>query len=162
MLTNPKKVIFSLLLINISGCSSTQLVDFSVIKESIQCQEPEAKLAILKSEKEQNRYIENFSLFKLPETPHDLKKLFSEHNSTENLFIVSLGQKTTSGYGFSMEGDKGLLAHNTLTLPIRFTSPEPGSMQASLMTSPCLILGIDSKAQFKQLVIDKLQLTITN
>ncbi len=158
---NTKLTLSLLALLNLSACSSTQLISFSVIKESNQCQESDARISYLKTVDDQNRFIKNYSLFKLPDASQELRALFNQHSGTEKLFLIALGRQPTAGFGFNIQDTKGSLTNNILSLPITFTSPDPASMRAQMTTSPCLIVGVDSEVQYQRLIVDKLELSIS-
>lgn len=148
-----------ILALGISACSSQQSVDFSVVRESNQCRIQNAGISQLSNKKDQEHAIKALTGFSNSQALNTLKLLFDTHLKTENLFLVSQGKKTSAGYGFTITNKTGSLIAETLTLPITFTSPAPGSMSAQVITSPCLVLGIDSKVHFNRLIIDNLELT---
>tara|TARA_R110001592_G_scaffold93168_3_gene270774 strand:+ start:5061 stop:5570 length:510 start_codon:yes stop_codon:yes gene_type:complete len=148
--------------LSMTACSSQQAVGFSVIKESIQCRIQQPTIKAISNQQDKDELIKQLSSYKNKENPSNpFAQLIMKHSETEQLFLVSQGQKNSSGYGFLVSGNEGLLIDSTLTLPISFTSPDKNSMQAQMMTSPCLVLGIDSKTQYDHLVIDSLELTIS-
>jgi hypothetical protein len=155
-------VALPILAIGISACSSQQSVDFSVVKESNQCRIQSAGISQLSNRKDQENAIKALTGFSNSQALNTLELLFDTHLKTENLFLVSQGKKTSAGYGFNIADNTGKLIANTLSLPITLTSPDPSSMRAQVITSPCLVLGIDSKVHFDRLIIDKFELTIPN
>jgi hypothetical protein len=150
------------LVMSISACSSQQTVGFSVIKESKQCHIQSAGISQLLDKKDQEKATKALTGSSTSQARNTLEQLFDTHIKTEHLYLVSQGKKPSAGYGFNVTGPTGSLSDNTLTLPISFTSPAPDSMVAQVITSPCLVLGIDSSAQYNQLIIDKLELKISN
>lgn len=152
-LTGP---LFVGLLLCVTACSSQQNIHFSVIKESNQCRTTTAQITQLASEEEQKNIINQLNRFSDTQSLEKLTLLFEQHAANEHLFLVAQGQKPSAGYGFKIVAESGSLIEQTLTLPIYLTKPEPDSMQAQVMTSPCMILGIDSKADYQKLVIDDL------
>tara|TARA_R110002167_G_scaffold113852_4_gene287275 strand:+ start:1090 stop:1599 length:510 start_codon:yes stop_codon:yes gene_type:complete len=151
-----------LLALGISACSSQQSVDFSVVRESNQCRIQNAGISQLSNKKDQEDLIKVLTGFSNSQTITDLELLFDTHLKTENLYLVSQGKQTSAGFGFNIADNTGSLIAETLTLPITLTSPDPSSMRAQVMTSPCLVLGINSNARFNRLIIDKLELKISN
>ena len=153
-------LLVSLCSISLTACSTKQLVDFSIIQQSNQCHIPAQAISLLSSERQQTEFIEKFSLFKAPEASQELNALFTHHTDFETLFIVSQGSKPTAGYGFNVHGNQAELFNNTLLFPIKFTSPNQDAYLAQVMTSPCLVLGVDSSADYNAVVIDHLELTL--
>jgi hypothetical protein len=157
-----RQILLPGILLSASACSSQQNVNFSVIQESKQCGELSAKIARISSVQDKAQIIKKLNRFSDDKKQEHLLKLLEQHAINEQLFLLSQGQKSSAGYGFNVTAKTGSIIDKTLTLPITFTYPEPGSMQAQVMTSPCLILGIDSKVQFEHIVIDNLEFTISN
>ena len=146
--------------LSISACSSTQMINFSVIQQSNQCHIQAAKITSLSSESEQAQFIKRYSLFKTPETNEELVRSFAQHSEDEKLFIISQGTKSSAGYGFEVQGEQATLNNHTLVLPITLTSPAKDAYLAQVMTSPCLVVGIDSKANYQSIVVDGLELKL--
>ena len=155
-----KLLLISLGGLSISACSGSQLVKFSVIQQSNQCHIQAPEIVPLSSKKEQAEFIKRYSLFKAPETRDNLTQLFDKHAQYEPLFIVAQGQKSSAGYGFDIQGDQAKLDNEQLTLPIFFKSPAQDAYLAQVMTSPCLVLGIDSNAHYTSLYIDGLEINL--
>lgn len=155
-----KILLISLSGLSVSACSSTQLVDFSVIQQSNQCHIKSPNIQPLSSAKMQTQFIENYTLFKTPELAQDLTTLFKKHSETEELFVISQGSKSSAGYGFDIQGSQATLNQDTLTLPILFRSPAKGAFSAQVITSPCLVVGIDSSASYQSIKIDNLKVNI--
>lgn len=153
-------LLISLCSISLTACSTKQLIDFSVIQQSNQCHIPTAEISLLSSDKEQAQFIKKFSLFKPADTSQALSELFLLHAEFETLFIVSQGSQSTAGYGFDVRGSQAELFNNMLLLPITFTSPNKDAYLAQVMTSPCLVLGVDSSAEYNAIKIDHLELSL--
>lgn len=56
----------------------------------------------------------------------------------ERILLLSEGQKPSAGYGLKVEG--WLLEQNYWQATKRVRTPVPGSLQAQMITSPCLLL----------------------
>lgn len=57
------------------------------------------------------------------------------------LLLVSRGEQPTPGYGFELDGasrDGGLLS-----LEVRWRTPDPDQVLAQMLTSPCLVVGLE-------------------
>ena len=147
--------------LSITACSSNQMINFNVIQQSNQCHIQAAKITTLSSESEQTQFIKRYSLFKTPETAEELTRSFAQHSEHEKLFIISQGTKSSAGYGFEVQGEQAKLNNDKLVLPIAFTSPAKGAYLAQVMTSPCLVVGVDSKANYQSIMVDGLELKLT-
>lgn len=58
----------------------------------------------------------------------------------DNILIVSMGKKTSAGYGVRLTG--WLLEPDHWEVTEIITAPRKGSMQAMMMTSPCVLVKI--------------------
>jgi hypothetical protein len=153
--------LISLSVLQLCACTNQQTVNFSVVKQSQQCRFQNTEILAFSDEQNQNKLIKNLAGLPGSNAADNLKQLFNIHLAKENLFLVTQGMKPSAGYGFNISAESAILVNNSLTLPITFSSPEPDTMQAQMITSPCLVLGIDSKADYDRLIIDSLELSIT-
>ncbi|MDP4547014.1 MAG: protease complex subunit PrcB family protein [Marinobacter sp.] len=62
--------------------------------------------------------------------------------SQEQLIFVTLGQKPTAGYSLGLAGVSQ--EKSTLKLHMDLKAPEPGTMVAQVITSPCVVLAAAS------------------
>jgi hypothetical protein len=142
------------------ACASSRNVDFSVIHQASQCGYAEAGISHLKSTEQQTLVINKLTPFSDESDRQALRSLFAEHALKENLFLIAQGTKPTPGYGFEVTAHVAPLEKNTLRLPIRFSQPDKDRMLAQMLTSPCMVLGIDSNAQYQGIEADTLSLEI--
>ncbi|MDX1756493.1 MAG: protease complex subunit PrcB family protein [Marinobacter sp.] len=63
--------------------------------------------------------------------------------SREHLVIVALGQKTTAGYGVSL--DFARLSGDELRLEMVLQEPPAGAMVAQVLTTPCVAIAVTSR-----------------
>lgn len=63
----------------------------------------------------------------------------------ENALIVSLGQKSSAGYGIQLS--RWLLEQNHWQVTRLVNRPAPDSMQAMMMTSPCVMVKIPKQVK---------------
>ncbi len=63
----------------------------------------------------------------------------------ENVLIVSLGQKNSAGYDVQL--NQWLLEQDHWQVTRRVNQPAPGSMQAMMMTSPCVMVKIPKQVK---------------
>ena len=57
--------------------------------------------------------------------------------------VIAAGQKPTAGYRVGLEAGEAPVNDRQLQVPV--TVKEPGEVAAQVLTSPCLVLGIDSR-----------------
>lgn len=75
--------------------------------------------------------------------PLKVRQQFEQENVNwleENVFIASLGQKPTAG--FNIELSQWLLEQNYWQVTRIIDEPKPGSMQAMMISSPCVLVKI--------------------
>lgn len=60
----------------------------------------------------------------------------------QSLVLYAIGQKPTAGYSIELYQDEASIKEQTLYLPVRVKSPEAGSFQAQIITSPCQIYSL--------------------
>lgn len=56
------------------------------------------------------------------------------------LLAISRGEQPTPGYGFTLEG--AYRREQTAVVTVRWETPEPDSMQAQMLTHPCLVVAL--------------------
>lgn len=61
---------------------------------------------------------------------------------TEQLILISLGEKPSGGYAVALAARKAAAADGILELPLKVQQPEPGSVQTQQITSPCLVVAV--------------------
>jgi len=68
--------------------------------------------------------------------------------------LIAMGPQPSTGYllNYIPDQDNVWLAGSTLVVSVDWVSPEPDSMQAQVITSPCLLLHVDQK-NFKQVKV---------
>ena len=144
-----------------AACASTQSADFSVIYENKQCAHTEPELIHISNDKQQAQLIQKLLPFREEADKAELQDLLHTHQNTEHLFLLTQGTRPTPGYGFKMLAEKATIEAATLQLPVQFTRPEAGKMMAQVLTSPCIILGVDKSVRFNRIEADSLQLDIS-
>lgn len=143
------------------ACASTQAVNFSVIHQANQCGYTEASITSLNSAKQQALVINKLTPFSDESDRQTLRELFTKHAQKENLLLIAQGTKPTPGYGFEVMTKVATIENDTLQLPIRFSQPDKDKMMAQMLTSPCMILGIDTNAQYLRIELDTLHLDMS-
>jgi len=147
------KTLFCLALcVLVSACNEQQLVikllysdnHCGIDKQTIQRISDATELARLFDAKPKK-----FAATKTALTTIDFDK--AEHNE-QDLILVALGEKPSSGYHIELIQQYAVLKDNKLYLPIRLHQPEKNSFQAQVMTSPCQIFSI-AKTEFDEVVL---------
>ena len=77
--------------------------------------------------------------------------------SRSGALLIAMGPQPSSGYllNFIPEQDKVWLAGSTLVISVDWNTPEPDSMQAQVITSPCLLLHLDKHPFTSVKVLDQ-------
>jgi hypothetical protein len=142
------------------ACTSISKVDFSVIHQSNQCAYTDAIIEPLHDHLTQTQLINRLMPFSESEDRNMLQADFSQHARQEKLYVIAQGSRSTSGYGFDTRSNQATLKDTILQLPIYFTRPAADMMLAQVMTSPCMVVGIDAKAKFSTIEVDNLRLKV--
>lgn len=133
---------------SISACSGT-LLPVRTIYNSTQCATTKPGMSALSTQQE------------LDEAINTHQPVFSEKQAqaprpdfdNESVVLLALGQQNTAGHNIVLSGKQAQIKNNQLVLPVTISSPEPGSMQAQVITSPCLILVLP-KSDFSEIVLE--------
>ncbi|MBV1882359.1 MAG: protease complex subunit PrcB family protein [Pseudomonadales bacterium] len=78
---------------------------------------------------------------------------FEKHD----VYLISQGSKSSAGYSIKLASEVATIENDTLILPIEIKQPRRGTMQAQLMTSPCLVISLP-KARYSKVLAGNLQL----
>ena len=120
-----------------SACSQQQ-VHLQTIYSSNDCAQREPVIRSIYTPAELSEIIRsrpvNFSQTPavVPEVDYD----------KQSLILYAIGQKPTAGYSIELYRDEASIKEQTLYLPVRVKSPEAGSFQAQIITSPCQIYSL--------------------
>ena len=79
-------------------------------------------------------------LSKLPSGKLALKQLRAIAFEREHLLLVSLGQKTTGGYGLTLQSSE--IVDDVLELMVEVRRPAAGAMVTQALTAPCAVIAI--------------------
>lgn len=71
----------------------------------------------------------------------DLPPLPSVDFSREQALVIFMGQKNTAGFGLALASTHAELREGILVLQLQWQEPKLGSMQAHVITSPCIMIG---------------------
>lgn len=79
--------------------------------------------------------------------------------SREGVLVIEMGRRPSAGYGVDIAAYPGKFRNATLWLSLFWRVPAPGSMQAQVLTSPCVLVRI-SKGSFRSIqLVDQAGLT---
>ena len=131
------------------ACSSTQSVDLMPLIESDHCPIAQSGLTV---------YPDNHALQRaFSQAQAGLKQTLDLSGAKPQkkitlgpqhwAFSVHLGQRPSSGYGISLEKPAAKLKAGILSIELKQQKPTQGSMQAAVITSPCIIIEVDGDLQ---------------
>jgi len=136
-------------LVYISSACSHQQVPVQTIYSSNDCALREQVIKSIHTPAELTEIIQskpvNFSQtpLVLPEVDYD----------KQSLILYALGQKPTAGYSIELYRDEATIKEQILYLPVRVKSPEAGSFQAQVITSPCQVYSLP-QADYAEIVVE--------
>lgn len=132
-----------------SACSHQQLSMQSVYSSN-DCAISEQTIKLIHNQQELTR------LLKSPAQYLDLvgeaTKIPVIDFDKQQLILVAMGQKPSSGYSILWQNKQATIKHNKLYLPVELLTPATNSLQAQVVTSPCQIFAIP-KAEFDGIVL---------
>ena len=68
------------------------------------------------------------------------------------IVLINMGQQRTAGYGIRLAEDGAQLQGDTLRLSVVWEIPQPGMMQAQVITHPCLAVSVKGEFHNVQVV----------
>ena len=122
----------------ISSACSHQQVPVQTIFSSNDCAIREQAIKLINSHVELNEFFQSMprtfsqTPINIPDVDHD----------KQSLVLYAIGQKPTAGYSIELYREEASIKEQTLYLPVRVKSPEAGSFQAQVITSPCQIYSL--------------------
>ncbi|MET0064773.1 MAG: protease complex subunit PrcB family protein [Candidatus Thiodiazotropha sp.] len=74
-----------------------------------------------------------------------IKSVDAASEEDENYWTVrvDMGAKPTAGYGLKLVSEKLVITDQTARFALQWVEPEPGSMQAQMISYPCLYLKVE-------------------
>ena len=118
------------------GEESLPVRNLDVIYRGQQCPPVTGDMALLDSRQALDRFLDAAGTGMTPNVP-------APDFSRELVLVVAAGQKSTAGYSVGLASAEAPVTAGQLQLPI--TLEEPGDVAAQVITSPCLVLSIDSR-----------------
>lgn len=89
----------------------------------------------------------------------DIRNWLPNFAEGQRVIIYRLGQKSSAGFGATY-GTPAIANANNLRLPVTQIRPEPGTMQATVLTSPCTVGLLQSSHGVSLELIDSTSNTI--
>jgi len=63
---------------------------------------------------------------------------------------VAWGERPNGGYRLELEAQEADIVEDTLSLPVKFLAPEAGKVTTQQLTSPCIVIAVDSKDGYER------------
>jgi len=63
------------------------------------------------------------------------------------IVLVNMGERSSAGYGIQLRQAATQSRDGRLRLPVVWTTPKPGMMQAQMITHPCLVVSVAADFQ---------------
>jgi len=74
--------------------------------------------------------------------------------SRESVFVIDMGRRASLGYSVSLAGREARLKDGRLEIRVAWEEPAAGMLQAQMVTSPCLVVGIPAGIHAEVVVLD--------
>lgn len=151
------------------GCSSPRDVALTTILQTSHCPIAKPGLTLYQTPEAFTRAMEGESA-----DSHALKQQLEPVNgggaaaALEDgnwAIVANLGQQPSAGYSVQLASSTAQLSGKTLTLQLQQSSPRAGTMQAAVVTTPCVVIGFAAQ-QIEQIIAStadqRWQLTLEN
>lgn len=143
-----KPLIIALLALTQLGCNNEKVVDLTTLTQATHCPIDPVGLSLYKTP-------EAFAQALKP-PPGQLKQNLELQSGTKPLpsiqlpegswaVVVNLGQQPSAGYGIELTSTTGRVTRGTLSIELKEHQPAPDSLQAMMITTPCVIVAFDKK-----------------
>ena len=148
-----KCLLLCVLLYISSACShhqvSTDSLAIQAIYGSNNCMITELRTQVITSQAELNQRLHSM------QHKFALTEMFEPEIDYDNqlLILYALGQKPSSGYSIELYKSDASLIDQKLHLPVHVQSPASDSMQAQMITSPCVIFLLP-RVKYSEIIID--------
>ena len=82
--------------------------------------------------------------------------------SRYGVLAVEMGEQRTAGYGFDTKAVSAYMTGNTAVIKLVWHRPEPGTLTAQMITSPCILLRLSKESYNAIQVMDQQGVIITS
>lgn len=144
-----KKLFISVCIAGIYACSSPPgEVRVAQVFANANCQQPQGLSELPSPESLQQALAPHSTL-----SPTAVgAPITADFDPSARYFLLSLGTKTSGGYGLDLKQSIAAVRDQTAWVDIKIREPEPGMMTTQALTSPCLIFRID-RAEYNRVAI---------
>ncbi|MBU0483701.1 MAG: protease complex subunit PrcB family protein [Proteobacteria bacterium] len=134
----------------LAGCINNGTLPVNIVFESQTCN-IEAGIIPISHQKELERTLKHISSSVIGRPP---PKTTSEIDfKTDQIFLISLGNKPSTGYSLSLSANLAEIDEGKINLPVAVKEPDPDKSYAQIITSPCVLLSMP-KRNYKDVLID--------
>lgn len=124
------------------ACSSHTQVPVSTIAQSQHCPVKSPGLSVFRSNEELQKNLQT-GAGPLKQRLHSQELENAPFVAEQSwLMVVHMGQQASAGYALSLAADNAEVADGTLTLSLQYHRPQADSMQAAVITTPCIMLSV--------------------
>jgi len=74
--------------------------------------------------------------------------------SRESVLVIEMGRRPSLGYSVLLAEREARLRDGRLEIRVAWEEPAPGMLQAQMITSPCLVVGVPAEARAEIIVLD--------
>lgn len=144
-----KSLIIALLALSQLSCTDEKQVELTTLAQTTHCPIEQVGLSVYKTPAAFARALEPPS-GQLKQRLEPQQEGVSAEQSIQLpngswAVVVNLGQRPSAGYGIKLESTKGRIAKGTLTIQLEQHQPAPETMQATMITTPCVIVTFDEQ-----------------
>ena len=137
------------ILLLLASCATPQQIEIKLLHSDQHCSLLTPGIELITDQATLSKRLKSYRFLARGITPTDQPSVdFTSHQ----VVLVALGRKPTPGYTLALTEDNVQIDHRRLQLPLTFTSPATGILQAQVITSPCLYLQIPAK-DYQQITV---------
>lgn len=125
------------------GCSSNTQVPLRMVAQTQHCPVKTSGLSVFRSNEQLEQAVQAGAGSLKQRLPSQESKNSPVLAEGTWLLVVHMGQKPSAGYSLSLASDTASVDKDTMTISLQYHQPPADSMQATVITSPCIMLSLN-------------------
>lgn len=126
------------------------------IYQSQQCAIDDPQLIFLDNPQQLYSFIESARQFNITADKTEI----TVQPAIGRAIVVAMGKRSNSGYRMELTATFAQIENDTLILPVIFYRPEARQMTAQIVTSPCIVIAVNTQEGYRQVQAGELSAEI--
>lgn len=137
----------ALLALSQVACSGTKEVELTTLAKTAHCPIESVGLSVYRTPNAFAHALKSAS----KRQPHFAPDQEQQTDASMTLppgkwaIVVNLGQQPSAGYSIELASEVGHVHKGMLTLQVEQHKPPPGTMQAMMITTPCVVVAVEAQ-----------------